>query len=415
MVFVKKEILNLMPLAEAQRLALAHIKPISEREPLKTWEAPGRILAQDVYSPADLPGFARSGMDGYAVRATDTRGASPERPVRLALIGRVRMGDDPVAMPNVKAGETVEIPTGGALPPGADAVVIIEETALAGPRLIEVFSQVYPGADVIAPDDDLRAGEWVLHAGGLLRAQDLGTLLALGITEIEVTRRVRVGILSTGDELVAPEQEPRPGQVRDINSYTLRAQMLEMGADPKLHGIVPDDERRLRKTLERALGENDLLLISGGSSVGARDATAKISSELGQVLIHGLRIRPGKPTIFAMARGIPVIGLPGNPVSSMVVTEVFVGPLVRALSGARDCRRRRPLVRARLAEAIASERGRTDFVRVRLAQQGDQQMAQPIYGHTTNIAGLSRADGLLQIPAESSGLDAGADVWVERW
>lgn len=410
-----KELLSLTPLAEAQQLALDHIKPITEREGLKTCEAQERVLAHDVYAPTDLPGFARSGMDGYAVRAADTQGASPEGPVRLNLVGRVRMGDDRVALLPLKRGDALEISTGGALPPGADAVVIIEETARAGPRELEVFRQVNPGAEMIAPDDDLKAGELLLHAGDLLRAQDLGALLALGITEIEVIRRVRVGLISTGDELVAPEQNPRSGQVRDINSYTLRAQLLELGAHAQLYGIVPDDETRLRRAIERGLAENDLLLISGGSSVGARDLTAKILDELGEVLIHGLGIRPGKPTIFAMAKGIPVVGLPGNPISSMVVTEVFVGPLARALSGSKDYSRRRPLVRARLAEAIASERGRTDFVRVRLVQQGDQQLAQPLYGHTTNIAGLSRADGLLQVPADSLRLDAGAEVWVERW
>jgi molybdopterin molybdotransferase len=410
-----KELLNLIPLAEAQRLALSHIKPLSGREQIKTYGALGRISAQEIHAPADLPGFARSGMDGYAVRATDTRTASPDRPVRLKLMGRIAMGDDPATIPLLGAQEALEIPTGGPLPPGSDTVVILEETTRTGSTDIDVFRTVHPGEHVIAADEDLRRGELVHSIGHRLRPQDLGVLTALGIVDIEVIPHVRVGIISTGDELVPPESLPKPGQVRDVNSSTLQAQLTEMGARPMLHGIIPDDEGHLRQAIESALEESDLLLISGGSSVGKRDLTAKLLSELGEVLVHGLLIRPGKPTIFAMAKDIPVVGLPGNPASSMVVAEVFVGPLIRTLSGAKDVHRRKPLVRARLAEAISSEVGRVDFVRVQLEERDSQHYARPIYAHTTHIASLSRADGLLEIPAESSGLAAGSDVWVELW
>ena len=401
-------------LAEAKQIALAKVQALSEKEQIETQNALGRILAQDEYSPIDLPGFDRSGMDGYAVKAADTFKASHESPVELRVIGRVAMGQDPASLPALKPGEAVEIATGGAMPKGADAVVILEHTEAAGPlpQKILIFSPVAPGAHVIAKDEDLKKGELVFQKGHRLRAQDVGALLAVGITSITAFRKVLVGVLATGDELIPPDQTPKPGQVRDINSYTLRAQIEELGAIAKLYGICPDNKTKLLVATQRALAENDLVLISGGSSIGARDATLEILKELGEVFVHGIRIAPGKPTIFAICDEKPVIGLPGNPISSIVVFEKFAAPLIRKLGGAKDFEIHRPLIRAVLAQNVAKERGREDFVRVRLLK-GPLPQAEPVYAHTNNILGLAKADGLIRISAESEGLERGSEVFVE--
>lgn len=404
-------------LAEAKQIALAKVQALSETEQIETQSALGRILAQDVCSPVDLPGFDRAGMDGYAVKAADTFKASYENPIELRVIGRVAMGQEPASLPALKPGEAVEIATGGAMPKGADAVVILEHTERAGslPQKILIFSPVAPGAHVIAKDEDLKKGELVFQKGHRLRAQDIGALLAVGITSITVFRKVLVGVLATGDELVPADQTPKPGQVRDINSFTLKAQIEELGAAAKLYGIIPDEKTKLLAATRRALAENDLVLISGGSSIGARDATLEILKELGEVFVHGIRIAPGKPTIFAVCDNKPVSGLPGNPISSIVVFEKFVAPLVRKLSGAREWEISKPLVRAVLAQNIASAKGREDFVRVKLVERDGRVYAQPVYSHTNNISGLAKADGLIRISAESEGLEQGSEVFVELW
>ncbi len=404
-------------LAEAKEIALAKVQALSEAEQIEAQSALGRILAQHIYSPIDLPGFDRAGMDGYAVRAADTFKASQENPLELRVIERVTMGQDPASLPALKSGEAFEIATGGAMPKGADAVVILEHTEAAEPlpQKVLIFSPVAPGAHVIAKDEDLRKGELIFEKGHQLRAQDIGALLAVGLTHITVFRKVLVGVLATGDELIPPDQAPQPGQVRDINSYTLRAQIEELGAAARLYGIVPDNKTKLLVATQRALAENDLVLISGGSSVGARDATLEILKELGEVFVHGIRIAPGKPTIFAVCDEKPVIGLPGNPISSMVVFEKFAAPLIKKLSGAKDFEIYRPLIRAVLAQNVASAKGREDFVRVKLVERDSRVYAQPVYSHTNNISGLAKADGLIRISAESEGLEQGSEVFVELW
>jgi len=403
------EFLKVKSLEEAKKLALERLRPVGEVEEVPTSEGLGRVLAEEVVSPEDLPGFARAAMDGYAVRAADTFGATLEEPVALRLVGEVEMGTEPTA--RLRQGEAVAIHTGGALPPGADAVVILEETE-ASPRGVLVFSPVAPGANVIAEDEDLKRGERLLPSGHGLRAQDIGALLAVGLTEVRVFRRVSVGVISTGDELITPRERPRPGQVRDINSYILVCQVQELGAEAVNYGIIPDDQAELREAVERGLQETDLLLISGGSSVGSRDLTLEVLEELGEVLVHGLAIAPGKPTIFAWAKGKPLIGLPGNPASALIVADRFVAPLIERLSGLREPQIiRRPQLRATLTKRVASKVGREEFVRVRLVNGG----AEPIPAQSGVISSLVRADGLIAIPAEREGLEEGEEVLVELW
>ena len=403
------EFLKVKSLEEAKEIALERVQPVGDVEEIPTQNGLGRVLAEEVVSPEDLPGFARAAMDGYAVRASDTFAATREEPVALRRAGEVEMGEEPTR--ELCKGEALAIHTGGALPKGADAVVMLEETE-ASPQGVLIFSPVAPGANVIAEDEDLKGGERLLLPGHRLRAQDIGALLGVGLTEIHVFRRVSVGVISTGDELVPPEGRPRPGQIRDINSYILACQVEELGAEAVTYGIIPDERAKLREATERGLRECDLLLLSGGSSVGSRDLTLEVLEELGEVLIHGLAIAPGKPTIFAWARGKPLVGLPGNPTSALIVVDRFVAPLIERLSGLREPRSfKRPLLRAKLAKKVPSKVGREEFVRVRLVDG----RAEPILAQSGVISGLVRADGLITIPAEREGLELGEEVLVELW
>ncbi len=401
-------------LDEALDIVRGRFHPLGEAELVPTVEARGRVLATAVRSPIDLPGFPRATMDGYAVRGQDTFGASEGTPCKLRLAGEVRIGQPPDLYPSLASGEARAIPTGGALPPGADAVVPVEDTELSDSKEVLIFSPVAPGANVMAPDEDLRAGQEIFEGGHRLRPQDIGALLGVGITQVNVVRRVRVGIISTGEELVPPEEEPGPGRIRDINSYTLKAQLEEAGAVPKLYGIVPDEAGALLARTRDALAENDLVLLSGGSSVGTRDLTLTVLSELGEVLVHGLRIKPGKPTILGISNGKAIVGLPGNPVSAMVVCDKLVIPILQLLLGERE-RPRRPIALAEMARHVPSAKGRLDFVRVRLVSREGRLLAEPILAQSGAISSLAGADGLVTIPAESEGLERGERVAVELW
>ncbi|MFQ6117950.1 MAG: gephyrin-like molybdotransferase Glp, partial [Candidatus Bipolaricaulia bacterium] len=386
------------------------VRPVSDVEKVPTPQGLGRVLAEEVVAPVNLPGFARAAMDGYAVRACDTFTATLEEPAHLHLVGEVEMGEEPTE--RLQPGEAFAIDTGGALPPGADAVEMLEETSVSSQGVL-ILSPVAPGAHVIAEDEDLKEGEELLAPGHRLRAQDIGVLLGVGLTAVRVFRRVSVGVISTGDELVPPAEQPRPGQVRDINSYTLSCQIRELGGEAVNYGILPDERAKLLEATERGFQENDLLLLSGGSSVGSRDLTLAVMEELGEVLVHGLSIAPGKPTILAFASGKPLIGLPGNPASSMIVFDRFVAPLIERLSGLKEPRSfKRPLLRAKLLKKIPSKAGREEFVRVRLVDGG---YAEPILAQSGVISSLVRAEGLITIPAEREGLQQGEEVLVELW
>lgn len=403
-----------LSLAEALTASLDRVKPLLQSEIIDAPKALGRVLAADVSSPENLPGFDRSSMDGYAVRAKDTFAASEAHPVPLKLVGHVEMGQDATGVPPLQTGEARSISTGGMLAPGADAVVIIEEAELDGDTL-SVFKPVAPGSAVIRAGEDLKQGETVLPAGQRIRAQDVGALLGVGLTRVAVVLQLHVGILSTGDELVPPEQKTALGQVRDINSYTTAAQVTSLGAQPVAYGIVPDQRQRLAEATAQALAECDAVLISGGSSVGVCDATVDILKHMGEVLVHGIRIAPGKPTIFALCGDKPVFGLPGNPASSLVVFQKFVAPVLLKRSGANHWHLHPPQVRATLSKNIPSARGRDDFVRVRLSETESGVLAEPLYAHSNNISSMSKADGILVIPADREGFSRDERVVIELW
>ncbi|MBK8047100.1 MAG: molybdopterin molybdotransferase MoeA [Anaerolineales bacterium] len=378
-------------------------------ERIATVDALDRVLAERLMSPQDLPEFPRSTVDGYAVVAADTYGASPGLPAFLTVIGEVSMGQ--AATMSVGVGEAVLVHTGGMIPPGADAVVMVENTQQAGADAIEVMQPVSEGQSVILVGEDIRKGAAVLEPGRRLRPQDLGGLLALGITEIAVAAPPRVGIVSTGDEVVAPDQPVGPGQVRDINTATLGALARQAGGEAISYGIIPDDRAALEATAKRAHAECDIVVFSAGSSVSYRDMTADVIAGLGApgVLVHGVSVKPGKPTILAVAGGKPVFGLPGNPVSAMVIFELFITPTISLLLGAAS--RRQTRVRARLARNIASDTGREDFVQVRLETRDGEVWAVPVFGKSNLIYTLVNAEGTVKIALDSNGVRAGE--WVE--
>jgi molybdopterin molybdotransferase len=407
------EFLKLLPPADALRRFLSALpddfKPDVER--VATRDALGRVLAEAIAATSALPPFRRSTVDGYAVRAQDTFGASASQPAYLRLVGEVLMGRATDLV--LESGQAASVHTGGMIPEGADAVIMLEDTQPVAADEIELLKAAAAGQNVLLAGEDVQAGEVVIEAGSLLRAQEIGGLMALGVTQVPVARRPRVAILSTGDEVVPPETEPGPGQVRDVNSYTLSALVERSGGLPQRFGIIPDQLETLRTAAHRAHSQADMVLIAAGSSVSVRDITAEVIQELGApgVLVHGVALRPGKPTILALCGRVPVVGLPGNPVSALVVAGLFVVPVLRWLLGIRGPAWPATLP-AVLGANVASVAGREDYLPVRLEVSPEGLLAQPVYGRSNLIFTLVRADGLVRIPAEATGLERGEKVDV---
>jgi len=310
------------------------------------------------------------------------------------------------------------IHTGGMLPEGADAVVMLENTQIARAGEVEILKAVAVGENVIAIGEDVRIGEQIIPAGVTLRPAEIGGLMALGVTRLRVGRRPRVGILSSGDEVVPPEVLPKPGQVRDVNAYTLSALVQEAGGIPLRYGIIPDQADAMQSVARKALAECDVVVITAGSSASTRDLTAQVIGELGEpgVLVHGVNVRPGKPTILAVCDGRAVIGLPGNPVSALVIASLFVTPVIRALQGERT-HRPRASIPAILSVNLASQAGREDWIPVRLLESSQtggasRYQADPVFGKSNLIFTLARADGYIRIDPDATGLSAGDSVEV---
>jgi molybdopterin molybdotransferase len=422
------EFLSLLPPIEAREKLFANLpaaEPVSE-----LIDAPaslGRVTAEDIRAPHPLPDFRRSTVDGFAVRAKDTYGASDSLPAYLALAGEVPMGDTPKSA--LEPGQCMTIHTGGMLPEGADAVVMLEYTQetldvsknLGGLETeIEILRAVAEGENVIAIGEDVAKGQVVQPKGSLMRPAEVGGLMALGITKLRVSKKVRVGLISSGDEVIPPIESPRPGQVRDINSYTLGALVTKYGGEPILYGIVGDTFEVLKTTAAKALAECDAVIITAGSSASTRDMTADVIDQLGQpgVLVHGINTRPGKPTILGVCDGKAVIGLPGNPVSALVNGYMLVVPLIERLLG--QTPRPKATVQARLTVNLPSQAGREDWWPVHLVLPspsrreagGEVYSAEPIFGKSNLIFTLAAADGLLKIPPDATGLSAGELVEV---
>ncbi len=402
------EFLYLLPPKEAAQTWLERVTHRTEAETIPSAEALGRVTAEDVLAPHPMPPFDRSGVDGYAVRAADTYGASESLPAYLEIVGEVPMGAPPKF--RIGAGQAALIHTGGMLPEGADAVVMLEYTQRSREDEVEVLKAVSKGEEVIIKGEDLAEGAVVIPRGARLRAAEIGGLMALGILEVKVARRAVVGIIATGDEVVPPSGTPAAGQVRDINSYTLAAEVQRGGGVPRQYGIVPDDPKALAETVGRALNECDMVVVTAGSSASTRDMTADVLDSYGPpgVLVHGVNTKPGRPTILSVtAAGKPLVGLPGNPVSALVNMDLFVIPALDRLHGL-QIRRPKPTLKARLTVNLPSAAGREDWWPVRLRQTDEGWEADPIFYKSNLIFSLVRADGLLKVPADATGLPAGA-------
>jgi molybdopterin molybdotransferase len=396
------------------RAQLAAFAPRTKMETIPVVDACGRVLAKALTAPADLPHFHRTNMDGYAVRAADTFGASASLPMYLKLVGAVDMGKE--VKRALKKGETMRIATGGMLPPGADSMVMVEYTEEMGDGTVEIQRSVSPWENILRIGEDIKKGAPIFLAGRRLRAQDLGALTGVGVTKVPVYSRPVVALISTGDEIVAPEQTPQPGQVRNVNQYSLRAMIAEAGGTTLDLGVVKDDRPAFTKAITTALKKADVVMVSGGSSVGVKDMAVDVICAFprSELFFHGISIAPGKPTIFAKAAGKPVMGLPGHPVSALVVFALFGAPLMRMMGGetAEAAFALPRTTRARLAQNVASAPGREDYIRVTLEQRDGVHVAVPLPGKSGAIFSLVQADGMVCIPHNEEGKEAGEEVEV---
>ncbi len=384
---------------------------------VKTEETPlvesvGRILAKDIVADDDLPDFPRAIVDGYAVKGASTFGSSESNPAYLTLSGSIAMGESPEIA--VGPGEAAQIATGGMLPPGADSVVMIEHTEAIDDTTIEVYRSVAPGQNMIAIGEDIKKQTRVLLNGQLIRPQEAGLLAALGKQQVAVYQKPVIGIISTGDEIVPINETPGRGQIRDINTYTLSGLIHEAGAVAVSYGIVRDDFKILFEKCKLALEQCDMILISGGSSVGARDYTADVLSALrdAKILVHGISISPGKPTILAKAQNKAFWGMPGHVVSAMIVFSRVVKPFVEHLSGQAAGQKKELRLQAKLSRNVASRQGRIDFIRVQLRLEKGRLWADPVLGKSGLISTMVNADGLIEIDINTEGLDKGTEVEV---
>jgi molybdopterin molybdotransferase len=405
-----KEFFKVKTIDQALEYALQFPQMLTEKVPLT--DSVGRILAEDIQSDIDLPDFARSIMDGFAVRGSSTFGAGEGNPAYFSVKGTVSMGNKPDF--SVGPGEAVRISTGGMLPTGADSVVMVEHTEAIDDTTIEVYRSVAPGQNMVAVGEDIKKGEVILRCGGKIRPQEAGMLAALGKDTVTVYKRPLIGIISTGDEVVAVHESPGPGQIRDVNTYTLSGLIQEIGATAIRFGIVHDDYEALLAKSAQALAQCDMVLVSGGSSVGARDFTIDVITALedSAILFHGISISPGKPTILARVRNKAFWGLPGHVVSAMVVFSRIVKPFIEHVSGRTDVHRKKIRLTAKLSRNLASAQGRVDYIRIRLKQKEGVLWAEPILGKSGLISTMVKADGLIEIGMNTEGLDEGTQVEV---
>lgn len=399
------------------------VVPLLHTEDVLLSESLGRVLARDIIASSDLPEFDRSTMDGYAVRSSDTFGAAEPYPSLLKVVADIPMGTMPDRA--IAKGECMKIATGGALPPGADAVVMFEHVQPVDAASIEVVKPVAPQDHVISAGDDLKKGEGVLTRGHVVRPQDMSILASIGVVQVPVFEKPRVAIISTGNEIVPADAVPGPGQIRDSNSYNLEGLIVLAGGATRRMGIIPDNEELLRRTLEAAITDCHVVLFSGGSSVGTADFTAKVINELGPpgVLVHGISVKPGKPLIVGIVKRkmngehIPVFGLPGHPAAVAICFELFVKPVITRFTGAVHHPALEGIylgqvVKAKLTRSVPSTPGREDHVRVMLERRDDGLWAKPVFGASGLISTLVNAVGTVVIPKNVIGIEAGEDVEV---
>jgi len=405
---------GLIPVAQAQQLLLDQLTNIRTKvEQIQLEDALDRVLACDMTSSENLPAYPRSTMDGYGVRSADTFGASDSMPCYLTLTGEVLMGEAAIGV--VQKGCAFKVPTGGLIPDGADSVVMLEHTVPVDETMIEVVKGVGKGTNLIQPGEDIGFGAVALTAGHKLRAQDIGLLAGLGFDTVTVFSKVRVGILSTGDEIIDHRKVPAPGQIRNINSIALASLVKKENGLVTDYGIVSDYLEIFLPAVKKAVEENDIVLFSGGSSVGVRDLGEQVVEALGPpgALVHGVTLKPGKPVLIGMSGNTPLFGLPGHPVSAMVCFDFFVRPAIEKISGSNISKDiPTPYVDARLSRNINSAAGRLDVVRVQLIKDHDKWIAEPVLGKSGSISTLSRAHGYFLIEEDSQGTLENSEIQV---
>lgn len=393
---------ELLSFEDALSAVMSNIQPISRTESLSLGDLNGRVISENVVSNIDVPSFDRAAMDGYAVIASDTYGASESEPMILKVTAELHAGD--LAERELRRGECAQVATGSMLPPGADAVVMVEftERTEAG---VEIRRPIHPGGNISKKSEDIQRGETVLKSGDLITPAKAGVLAALGIKLASVYKKPSIAIIPTGDEVVEVGSERREGQVYDINSHTISAVVSENGGSPVVWKPVPDLEEALSRAVSAAL-KHDLLVFSGGSSVGSRDLMGRVFSRLGRALFHGVQIKPGKPTLFAIIRDRPVFSMPGYPTSCLVSAYLFLAPAVRKM--ARLPPRREIGVKARLSKRLVCTLGRKQFLPVQLKEG----VAIPVFKESAAITSMSFADGYIVIPPNVESLQKDQEVEV---
>ena len=392
---------------EVLALIECEFETIAGTESVCLGEAMGRVLAEDIAATEYVPDFDRSTVDGYAVRARDTFGCTDAIPAILPVQAEVFMGEG--ADFELNPEECVAVPTGGAIPKGADSVVMLEYTEDYGDGTIGISKSVAPGENRIFRGDDVYPGKVILHKGRVLSSQDIGALAAIGRVQVPVMQKLTVGVISTGDELVPPEVVPAPGQVRDVNSPMLEAMLSTFGVKVINYGIVIDNEALLSEKVHKAVSECDAVLLSGGSSVGFKDAACRIIESMGSLLLHGIAIKPGKPTILGKTGNKPLVGLPGHPVAAYFITKLFVLPLLSVLSGRKQASY---TTTAKVTENIGANHGRAQYQCCRLERKDGQLYAYPIRGKSGLITTLAGADGYFCIDRDCEGLPKFAEIQV---
>ena len=408
-----RDTLRVIALEEAEQMVLDRAVAFTETEIVSLPDSLGRITGEDITADSNVPEFRRSTVDGYAVRSRDLKGAGEGMPAFMELLGQVEMGQAaPYALKT--SGDTVYVPTGGMLPGGADAVVMLEYSESLDPTTILLKRESAPGENVVDIGEDMEEGEVVIPRGSILRPYETGVLASLGKTAVTVLKKPRVGIISTGDEVVGEHEVPGPGKIRDINSQLLAALVQEDGCIPVKYGHIQDDFDELKTIMETAHQECDLVLISGGSSVGARDHTVEVIASLkdSAILIHGIAVKPGKPTIFAMAGGKAVFGLPGHPLACAVI----YGSLVRTyLKTSLGYVQKEYFLTGTFTENHHKAPGRVEFLPVRISEAEDRLLAEPVHAKSGMISGFAKAFGFIRIPRNEEGLRAGQTVKIYRF
>ena len=392
---------------EVLALIETEFAPVAGTELVSLTAAMGRVLAEDIAATEYVPDFDRSTVDGYAVRARDTFGCTDSIPAILPLQGEVLMGEG--AEFDLNPEECVAVPTGGALPKGADSVVMVEYTEDYGDGTIGISKSAAPGQNMIFRGDDVFPGKVILKKGRVLSCQDIGALAAIGRVQVPVAKKITVGVISTGDELVPPEVTPGPGQVRDVNSPMLEAMLGAFGVQVINYGIVIDNEALLTEKVTIAAAECDAVLLSGGSSVGVKDAACRIIESMGSLLLHGIAIKPGKPTIIGKAGPKPLVGLPGHPVAAYFVTKLFILPLLGRLMGRVQ---ENYTTTAKITESVSANHGRAQYHCCRLERRNGELYAYPIRGKSGLITTLAGSDGYFCIDRDCEGLPQDAEIQV---